>query len=345
MPTMPIVRQQTPVTPWARSNLNTLTRRIIPSLILAPSAHNTQPWKVRQLHNTLDLYVNWDRHLAISDPTQRQLYVSLGCAISNAIVAARHFGCEATVQLFPEGQQEHQPASRLTFTQQPARPSARQEGATDALFAAIEQRRTDRSIYDGQPLSAAERAAITGAHKEVLLVEDREQINVIAELTEQGTADTLSRRDFKEELSHWVRNNWTKQADGMPGYAMGIPAPLSLVSGFMVRFAPIHKQEAPKTKEQMRSASAVAIITTEHDTPADWVRAGQLLEVLWLNATTAHLAAAPLVAAVEAGESIRTALQQILATNLKPQSILRLGHSAHTYLKASPRRSVEDCLF
>ena len=231
---------------------------------------------------------------------------------------------------------------RLTFTQQPARPSARQEGATDALFAAIEQRRTDRSIYDGQPLSAAERAAITGAHKEVLLVEDREQINVIAELTEQGTADTLSRRDFKEELSHWVRNNWTKQADGMPGYAMGIPAPLSLVSGFMVRFAPIHKQEAPKTKEQMRSASAVAIITTEHDTPADWVRAGQLLEVLWLNATTAHLAAAPLVAAVEAGESIRTALQQILATNLKPQSILRLGH---TYLKASPRRSVEDCLF
>ena len=125
---------------------------------------------------------------------------------------------------------------------------------------------------------------------------------------------------------------------------MGIPAPVSLIAPIMVRFAPIHKQEGPKTRQQMISSSAIAIVTSTTDTPTDWLKAGQLLEQLWLEATAANLAAAPLVAAIEAGDAIRAKLKEALNITRLPQSILRFGHSSESLLRATPRRSVEDCL-
>lgn len=51
----------------------TLKRQVLPSAILAPSAHNTQPWKFRTLTNSLEIFVEWDRHLKVSDLDLRQL--------------------------------------------------------------------------------------------------------------------------------------------------------------------------------------------------------------------------------------------------------------------------------
>jgi nitroreductase len=311
---------------------------IVSAATLAPSAHNTQPWKFRAAGSRLDIFVDWSRHLTVSDSTGRQLYVSLGCAFANAIAAARQRGYRVAVTPFPEGIDKQQPAARLEFAGQTMPP----ELADRKMFDAIAQRRTDRSLYDGQPLTANERQQLRLAAG-VILVEDRAVIETVAKLTEEATATTLSRKDFKVELSRWVRNSWTRQADGMPGYAMGIPAPVSRLAPMMVRLAPIHKQEAPKTRQETSSASGIAVITSAHDTPSDWFAAGQALENLWLSATATGLAAMPLVAAIEAGENIRTRLQSAVHTDQLPQSILRLGHSRQKALRPTPRRSAQDC--
>jgi hypothetical protein len=128
----------------------------------------------------------------------------------------------------------------------------------------------------------------------------------------------------------------------MPGYALGMPAPVSLVAPLLVRAAPIHKKQSRETRDEMQSASAVAIITSTSDTPRDWLIAGQTLENLWLSATAAGLAAMPLVAAIEASENTRTRLQQIAGSAKLPQSILRIGHS-HKAVRATPRRTLQDC--
>lgn len=317
--------------------------RLLPSAILAPSAHNTQPWKFRVNGDKLDIFVDWDRHLHISDPDHRQLYISIGCAITNAEVAARHWDLAPRVTYFPDGEGKSQPVARITVREGYTSPSAK--AASNQLFAAIAERRTDRSFYDGQPLTAAEKARVPAAKEgNVMLVEDRGAITRIAELTEQGTEHTLSRKDFKNELSHWVRNNWTRQPDGMPGYAMGMPAPVSLVSRLMVRLAPIHKQEGPKTRQQMESASAVAVITSAEDTPPSWMEAGRALEQLWLEATAADLAAMPQVASIESGEDVRRQLQEVIGTSSLPQSIIRIGHSQAGHLRNTPRRALEDCV-
>ncbi len=339
---MPPTQTATPDRTAAPISLESVVQRWVPSAILAPSAHNTQPWQFRVNKNTLEFFVDRSRHLAVSDPTHRQLYIGLGCAITNAVVAARYFGFEPQLQYLPAGESAKLPVARLTiFSNQPALAGDK----IHSLFSAIEQRHTDRTLYDAQPLTDAERELLpASAAPDVIFIEDRAVISGLAQLTAQATEATLSRQDFKAELSHWVRHNWTRQPDGMPGYAMGMPAAISLLAPLMVRFAPIHKQEGPKTQQQIESASAVAVLTSPADTPRDWLASGQRLEQLWLEATAAGLAAAPLVAAVEAGESIRRQLQEIVHTSSLPQSIIRIGHILAGRLRATPRRTLEDCL-
>ncbi|PIT98209.1 MAG: hypothetical protein COT71_01935 [Candidatus Andersenbacteria bacterium CG10_big_fil_rev_8_21_14_0_10_54_11] len=310
---------------------------------MAPSAHNTQPWKFRVNGDKLDIFVDWDRHLHISDPDHRQLYVSLGCAVTNAAIAARHWDMAARITYFPQGEGEDQPVARVILRDGYTDPNTKT--VANELFAAIAERRTDRSLYDAHPLTAAEKAQLPAAqHPQVIFIEDRDIINHIARLSELGTEHTLSRKDFKQELSHWVRNNWTRQPDGMPGYAMGMPAPVSLLSRLMVRMAPIHKQEAPKTRLQIESASALAVITSTGDTPAQWLEAGRVLEQLWLEAAVAGLAVMPQVAAIEAGEDVRRQLQRAINSDQLPQSIIRIGRSSAGALRSTPRRTLEDCI-
>lgn len=306
---------------------------------LAPSAHNTQPWLFALRENALDVYVAWSRHLSVSDPTGRELYVSLGCALTNAQAAAAQAGVGATVMLYPLGEGKEAPVARVGFGHGLADPH------WASIAGAIRARRTDRAFYDGRPLTDSEREALPSARlPSVVFIDDHSLMSQIAQLTEQATFSTLSRADFKEELSHWVRHNWTKQSDGMPGYAMGLPAVLSLFAPVMVKMAPIHKQEAPKTRRQIESASAVAVIVTPEDNPRAWLTAGQVLEQLWLEATAAGLAATPMAAAIEAQGDIRYRLQQAIRTTQHPQAILRVGHSPRRSLRPTPRRSTSACL-
>lgn len=312
---------------------------ILPSVTLAPSAHNTQPWLFSVQDNRIDVYADQSRRLQVSDPTDRQLYVSLGCTITNARVAAAHQGHRLDVQYFPEGEGLEAVAARLTLI-----PDGSVSPASD-LFQAISTRRSDRALYDSQPLTEEEKSKIPALSRSgTAVVSEQQQLNALAAVIGQGSFETLSRKDFREELSHWVRSNWTRKPDGMPGYAMGIPAPITPLLPWAVKILPIHKQEQTNTAKQARSASLMVIITSPQDNPRHWMQSGELFEQIWLEAEAAGLAAAPLAAAVEAGEPFRRRTQSIIQSQYLPQAALRIGHSPRKNLKASPRRSVSDCL-
>jgi nitroreductase len=304
-------------------------------MVLAPSAHNTQPWSFAVKDNQIDVLVDVKRHLAVSDPTQRQAYVSLGCAIMNGRVAAAHNNWLVEVVYLPaEGV-----AARMMFT------DATADKHFAKLYPAIAARRTDRSLFTEKLLTDTETAALRGLASDLAIAVDDPNIRMaVAKLVEAGTLDTLQKKDFKQELSHWVRHSWTKQSDGMPGYAMGMPALVSLLAPLMVKVAPIHQQEGPKTKQQALSAPLIIAISTQADTRMDWLKSGELLQQLWLEATAAGLAASPLTAPIEASQDIRNQLRGVLHTNRYPQTVIRIGHSNQQNLKATPRRTVADCL-
>ena len=54
-------------------------RRAAVRATLAPSVHNTQPWRLHIRDGRLDVFVDQSRRLRVLDPVGRQLLISCGC--------------------------------------------------------------------------------------------------------------------------------------------------------------------------------------------------------------------------------------------------------------------------
>ncbi len=68
---------------------------------LAASGHNTQPWRFVIGDNTLEIHPDYTRRLPAVDPQNRELWISLGCALENLLIAARAVGYAPEVT-YPE---------------------------------------------------------------------------------------------------------------------------------------------------------------------------------------------------------------------------------------------------
>ncbi len=91
----------------ATSPIETQLGFLLRYAILAPSAKNSQPWCFAVRQNRIHLLADMRRRQLIQDPGERELYISLGCALENLLVAAEHFGFRHGVTYFPEpGTQE-----------------------------------------------------------------------------------------------------------------------------------------------------------------------------------------------------------------------------------------------
>ena len=80
-------------------------RRAVVRATLAPSIHNTQPWRFVLRPGVLDVYADRGRQLAVLDPAGRQLYLSVGCAVFNARVSLADSGVSAAVGRLPDAAQ------------------------------------------------------------------------------------------------------------------------------------------------------------------------------------------------------------------------------------------------
>ena len=80
----------------------TILRRAAVRATLAPSVHNTQPWRLHLREGQLDVWVDRTRQLTVLDPTSRQMIISVGCAIMNARVSAAGDGIGLDVRRFPD---------------------------------------------------------------------------------------------------------------------------------------------------------------------------------------------------------------------------------------------------
>ena len=124
----------------------------VAAALLAANAHNTQPWAFAIDGEQIDVYADRTRATGANDPLYRELHISLGCAIENLVLAARANGYAATVQLDPQTSTDL--VATVTLTMAGALP------ASD-LYAAIGQRRSNRSEFAGDPISDAVKASMS----------------------------------------------------------------------------------------------------------------------------------------------------------------------------------------
>ncbi|HVH13914.1 MAG TPA: nitroreductase family protein, partial [Longimicrobium sp.] len=77
-------------------------RHLVGYAVLAPSAHNAQPWRFRVTEHWIELHADRSRALSVSDPDGRELAIGCGAALFFLRLAVRRFGHMDRVQLLPD---------------------------------------------------------------------------------------------------------------------------------------------------------------------------------------------------------------------------------------------------
>ena len=300
---------------------------------LAPSMHNTQPWRFRvsRASQTIELYADPSRMLRHADPNGRAVHIACGAALLNLRLAVRVAGREPVVRLLPDaGRPLLLAALRLGG---PCRPSE----ADSELHAAIPARHTNRQPFSNRPIppgvlaDLAEAAAAEGA---VLRFADHAETVRLLGLISDAERDLLASPAYREELARWVGGH--RRRDGIPTDALGPRDPGGRTP--TRDFTPGRHQ--PASYAWFEETPQLAVLSTAGATRADWVRAGQALQRALLTATLRGIAASPLTQPLETADAWQVRDPHVGGET--PQMILRLGYGLP--VPGTPRRPVTDVL-
>lgn len=308
--------------------------------VLAPSSHNSQPWRFEVSDSQIKIYANMARSLPASDSNNRQLLVSLGCAIENILTAAEYYGYVAQVKLFPEATNNTYIAS-IAFTELAnyVRPSHHN------IFT-IPKRHANRTKYDDR-LPEEDFIewvkSFASATTQLFVITNKTKKDAIADVVIGAGVAAMQDTGFRHELSHYVKNNYTSSSVGMPLYGFGVPGPISLIAPFMMKHVNMNKVNAKTDMDILKNHTpAVLIIATRDDTKKEWLETGILYERIALEAEHRGISTAPSAAAIQIGEFYKK-LQEILHTTHRPQFFARLGYAKGT-VKPSPRLQVGEVM-
>jgi TAT (twin-arginine translocation) pathway signal sequence./Nitroreductase family. len=328
--------------------------RVVRASVLAANAHNTQPWLYRVEDRTIDVFADISRNIGTIDPWFREMYISLGCAVENAELAARAYGYRADITLYPGGL-ERIHVARIVLEEGPEEPSD--------LYRAIGDRHTNRAAYDSAKQVEAsvlrEMEKLANSLGDVRLVwfadetGRKEMGNLIVGATEAVANDAIQSAD-----SHrWFRNDWgeiQRHKDGPTMDATGNSA----FTRFIGKLFPVSEQTSNEywlkaTKNTYVATAPVfgTIAIKDQTDRVQLMQAGRLWQRMHLWAVAKGLAAHPLNQPHERRDrelqlSIEPAFGRELARLVNMPGYegvftFRLGYPTSPALP-SPRRSAEE---
>jgi hypothetical protein len=265
--------------------------------------------------------------------------MSCGAAAEHAVVAARHFGCDARVESLPDAA-DPDLLARIRFAG-----TCAPTPADHAMFAAIPRRHTTRAAFHRRVpspdrldhLAAAASALGVG----VSTVIDPVDKAAIAALVMEGDRIQMGDPAFRKELAGWMRPNSSRAVDGMPGELLGLNGVAALVAPLVIRTFDIGPGLGARDRDLAELSPVLAVISTQTDSAADWLAAGRALARVLLLARDVGLQASFLSQPIEVS-SLRGRLAAIARSTGAPQLLLRIGYAAAG--AASPRRAVDEVL-
>lgn len=329
---------------------------------LAPSTHNTQPWRFL-LHPEImriDVFLRRASVLPASDAKGRQAAVSIGCAVENIRIATKFYGYAAEI-VFP-------PLTKASFA-----PNADDAGSpihaatvtlikrdaplvNENLFGAILKRKMLRAEFDPtQPipaeLIARARAALHNTQITLHATTDMLRKRALAEFQGQADGFVINSSAFSKELGAWLLPNDTASPIGMPGNNFGLNdvQALRMHHGLLGK-APLEPEDglrfALAGKIGIEKSPLVAVLTTRDDDPASWISGGMALERLLLLFTSADVSVAAHAGIVEVG-LINRMFAATLGTTQRIIALFRAGYPLRLNDAArphSPRLPLKEVL-
>lgn len=306
--------------------------------VLAPSGHNTQPWRFRVVGEAVELHADRSRRLPEADPGDRELVISCGAALLHLKLAMRYFGYEGRVRALPD----RADPDLLAVVELGGRYAP--TSAEAMMFRAIRRRHTWRAEFADAPVPAgvvaALRQAAAGEGARLLVAAERPQKEIVADLIAEADRALWSDGRYRGELADWCRSNISFRRDGLPGYALGEGALASLVAGVFVRCVDMGGPRGEADRRLAEDAPVLAVLETDGDRPEDWLAAGEALAAVLLRAAAEGVSAGFFSGPLEF-ERLRPAVRDAVGGTGYAQMLLRLGF-APGEVRPTPRRTIED---
>jgi Nitroreductase family len=308
--------------------------------ILAPSSHNTQPWRFIVNGDELLVCADRTRSLANIDPFDRELIISCGAALLNLRVALAYFRVPVEITTFPQSS-DPDIVARVVF---PASGPMLRDLAE--LFGAITTRATNRGPFTEEDVPPAIigrlKSAAASEGVDVAFAQELTQRERLAMLI--AKADRLQFDDphFRRELASWIHP--LRSNDGMPAASQGLRAltdAATPIVAMAIRTFDLGTGVAAAHEQLARGSPLLVALSTPMDNNEGWLAAGLGLQRLLLVATNEGYSTSYLNQPIEVPD-FRIELAKELSIDGYPQLLLRVGRGQP--VSYSPRRPISDVL-
>lgn len=271
--------------------------RILLAATLAPSSHNTQPWRFRLREDGIDILGDRERTMGAADPLLRELHVSLGCAVENAAIVA-------ALEDTPLGVEIVRGRGGLHFAKMTHADTGSAEGTPAGLASAIPLRRTNRGPYDaGKPIPhsmLADLSALASGGVGVSWITSAAERSRVGEISARAASALIGDREMQRDSHRWYRmsrSDALRHCDGVTVSGANLPPVVSLLLGVFPpspdSFDASWAETTLKTHCGTAPAFGVLTVGTAEDRAA-WVETGRTFERIQLAATRAGMAVQPI---------------------------------------------------
>ena len=301
---------------------------------LAANGHNTQPWRFRLDGRQVSILPDLSRRTEVVDPDDHHLYVSLGCAAENLLIAAGAHGMPGALQVSRAGET----SIDIDLGAGPSR--------AGSLYDAIPARQSTRSLYDGRPIAADHLKLLEAAVRQdgvsVRFFTDAGDLEKILEFVTAGNSAQMNDPAFIRELKDWLRfspANAVARGDGLFAPCSGNPAMPEWIGGRMFDMVFTEAGENDKYAAHIRSSAGIAVFTGDKADHEHWIRVGRSFERFALQATALGIRNAHINQPIEVPE-IRPQFAAWLGdADARPDLVVRFGYAPA--LPMSLRRPVD----
>jgi nitroreductase len=301
---------------WSELMTSARFQSALEAATLAPSPHNTQPWRFELSADHVDLFLDESRILHVADPQGREATMSCAAALFNLRISLRSQGLPVHWKLLPDPSRPQLLARVRVGGHLAAKADER------LLAEAIPLRHTNRRPFEEQPVSSEIQKALRQAALceggRLVLIDQPARYSAVATLLRLAEFAQREDIEFQDELRHWVAEE-ASRLDGVPPLMSG-PPPITAPLVPLREYG--NGAKAPRNYEQ---EPLLAVLVTQHDTVRDHLHAGQAMQRVLLAVTACQLSASFLSAAVELPAS-RASLAALLGGGGYPQVVLRLGY-------------------
>jgi len=308
--------------------------------ILAPSSHNTQPWRFVIVDDELLVCADRSRSLAVIDPFDRELIISCGAALFNLRVVFARFAVPIEVTPFPQST-DPDILARIVFPR-----SGSTTPDLGQLFDAMTLRATNRLAFVEAPppddLLQRIRSAATAEGIDIGLAQSEGDRERIAALVAEADRRQFGDPHFRRELASWIHPS--RSSDGMPAYSQGIDPLVDATTpivAMVIRTFDVGHGVAATHAALARGSPLIVVLSTTVDNAESWLATGQALERVLLGVAASGFSASYLNQPIEVPE-LRTRLAEEAGTAQYPQLVLRIGRGPT--VPHSPRRPLTDVL-